>query len=409
MKKTIVLFIVAALIRLPYPVYADTNTGSWWEVQSIDTVKYSRDLSHEKLKDKDFAEVVDMQLRQIANVGATHVAIGTPYDEEFLPMLELWVKTARKYDLNVWFRGNFAGWEGWFGYEQILRQEHLNKTREFILANGSLFADGDIFTACPECENGGPGDPRDTGDVDGHRNFLIQEYQITADSFRKIGKNVKSNFVSMNADIARLVYDPKTTAALGGLVVIDHYVTSPKQLAKDIKDLAASSNGKIVLGEFGAPIPDIHGHMDEEAQYNWLEAAFEDLIEISELFGVNYWVNVGGSAALWSEKGVPREAVSVISHYYQPKVLRLRVINELDRPIQLAKVSVGIKESYSDSKGYTEIPYYAQDPLVDVSASGYTSKESKLSSLRYLNKVVLKKNRPNVLFKLLKFLYRLFS
>ena len=68
----------------------------------------------------------------------------------------------RKHGLSVWFRGNFSGWEEWFGYPKIKAYEHINKTRNFIINNPELFADGDIFTSCPECENGGPGDPRDT-------------------------------------------------------------------------------------------------------------------------------------------------------------------------------------------------------------------------------------------------------
>ena len=46
-------------------------------------MKYSRDLSREKLKDPSFDVVIDKQVKAIAETGATHVAISTPYDEEF--------------------------------------------------------------------------------------------------------------------------------------------------------------------------------------------------------------------------------------------------------------------------------------------------------------------------------------
>ena len=123
---------------------------TWWEIQSIDTVKYSRDVAREKAKDFSYDEIIDNQVRLIAETGATHVAIGTPYDSEFVPFLSRWVKAARKYNLNVWFRGNLSGWEGWFGYKKITRAEHIQKIREFILGNGGLFAEGDIFSSCPE-------------------------------------------------------------------------------------------------------------------------------------------------------------------------------------------------------------------------------------------------------------------
>src|SRR3989344_5428418 len=134
-KLFIILFIIIPLvlglkllaIRGKY-LGTKASSTNWWEIQSIDTVKYSRDLAREKAKDSSFDEVIDTQVRLIAETGATH------------------------------------------------------------------FEEGDIFSSCTECENGGPGDPRRSGDVAGHRNFLTEEYKITNDAFRKIGKNVRSNF-----------------------------------------------------------------------------------------------------------------------------------------------------------------------------------------------------------------------
>src|SRR5690554_3348505 len=79
-----------------------------WEIQSIDTMKISRDLAREKSEDETFDEIINHQVKLIAETGATHVAIGTPYDEEFIPYMEKWVDASRRYDLNVWFRGNFS-------------------------------------------------------------------------------------------------------------------------------------------------------------------------------------------------------------------------------------------------------------------------------------------------------------
>ncbi len=287
------------------------------EFKSIDTMKYSRDLSKEKLKDPLFDETIDRQVSNIANTGATYIAIATPYDEEFLPMLRRWVASARKYKLKVWFRGNFSGWEKWFGYEKITRDEHIIKTEQFILTNKDLFEDGDVVTACPECENGGPGDPRKTGDVKGHRQFLIDEYKVTKASFLKIGKKISSNYNSMNADVARLVMDKKTTEALDKIVVIDHYVNTPEKLASDIREIAKNSGGDIVLGEFGVPIPDINGNMTEDEQAQWLDKALGFLTKMEEVAGVSYWVNVGGSTQLWDSKGNARKAVDVITKYYK--------------------------------------------------------------------------------------------
>lgn len=291
----------------------------YWKVRSIDTMKYSRDPSREKLHDTSFDLVIAQQVKNIAKTGASHIAIATPYDEEFLPIMQKWVNAARENHLKIWFRGNFSGWEGWFEYPKITADEHQKKVDAFILNNSGLFEDGDIFTACPECENGGPGDPRQTGDVEGYRSFLIDEYKLTKEAFQKIGKRVASNYDSMNMDVARKVMDRATTLALDNVVVVDHYVASPQQLSDDLTNLALVTGGKVVLGEFGAPIPDIHGNMTDAQQAEWISNVLKLLSVNKNVIGVNYWVSTGGSTELWSSDGVGRSAVSIITSYYSFK------------------------------------------------------------------------------------------
>lgn len=313
----LLLFVLIA-VTTSYLLGANSKPQKIWKFESIDTMKYSRDLAREKLTNSDFDESIESQLSNIAATGATHVAIATPYDEEFLPILKRWVKSARRNHLKVWFRGNFSGWEEWFDYKKITRDEHLAAIKRFITGNPDLFEDGDVFTACPECENGGPGDPRMTGDVEGHRAFLIREYMATKEAFSKINKKVSSNYDSMNFDVAKLVMDRQTTKALDGIVTIDHYVESPEKLSNDIDFLAGLTGGKIVLGEMGAPIPDIHGDMSEIEQAEWLGEALYRLSSNKNLVGINYWVNSGGSTQLWNDDGSERAAVDVVRKYYTP-------------------------------------------------------------------------------------------
>lgn len=372
-------------------VYNPKPNLTFWEVQSVDTMKYSRDLAREKLRDKSFGTVIDQQVKNIAEVGATHVAIATPYDAEFLPMLKRWVASARKYNLKVWFRGNWSGWEKWFEYPSITREEHLLKTKNFISENAALFENGDIFSSCPECENGGPGDPRSTGDVEGYRAFIISEYQTAKSAFEKIGKDVKANYFSMNGDVARLVMDRETTRALGGIVTIDHYVKTSQKLAADIKDLAAASGGNIVLGEFGAPIPDIHGNMSEEEQARWIKDSLGALSETDNIGGVNYWVNVGGSTELWSSDGKARGAVAEIGKFYKPDVAYGTVKDAKGLAVEGAKLSYGAKTFFTDKNGYFEFPYVGDmGRLVTVSSAGFADKEIDMgTSINQALKIVL--------------------
>jgi hypothetical protein len=287
-----------------------------WAVRSIDTVKYSRDLAREKKSDQNFDETIDIQVKNIAETGANFVAISTPYDPEFIPYLKRWVKAARENRLNIWYRGNFAGWEEWFGYPSINRDQHLKLTEEFILGNPDLFETGDIFTSCPECENGGPGDPRSNGDIEGHRTFLIKEYEISESAFKKINKSVEVGYLSMNYDVASLIMDPETTRRLGGIVSIDHYIKDPIQIAKDAERMAKKSQGRVVIGEVGAPVPDIHGSMSGDQQKEWIEKVLQELSRVQSVVGVNYWVNVGGTTEIWTMENDPKKAVEVVRKYY---------------------------------------------------------------------------------------------
>ncbi len=288
-----------------------------WKVTAIDTVKFSRDLAREKALSKSFETEIDMQVKNIAETGATHISIGTPYDDEFTPFLRKWVVASRKYGLKIWFRGNFSGWEQWFEYNKIGRDEHTRLIKAFILKNGDLFEDGDIFTSCPECENGGAGDPRHNNDLIGHRQFLIEEYRTTRESFRLIGKNVISNYYPMNGDVAKLVMDQETTRNLGGIVTVDHYVADHNKLNNDLTELALSSGGKVVLGEFGAPIPDIHGKMTEDEQSNWIDQTLLQIYNNTNVIGINYWTNIGGSTGVWNNDNSPKKAVTILTKYFK--------------------------------------------------------------------------------------------
>ena len=113
MKKvfTISIFFLLLIVWVSFPhQQANATSSKLWQFQSIDTMKYSRDLSREKLHDPVFDLTITRQMADIARTGATHVAIATPYDEEFVPILTRWVKAAREQHLHIWFRGNVSGW-----------------------------------------------------------------------------------------------------------------------------------------------------------------------------------------------------------------------------------------------------------------------------------------------------------
>lgn len=379
-----------------------------WEVQSIDTMKYSRDIAREKLHDNTFTDVIEKQIGLISQTGATHVSIATPYDEEFLPFLRRWVDSARKHNLRVWFRGNFSGWENWFGYSDISRSEHLELTQNFILEHPNLFSDGDIFTPCPECENGGPGDPRLTGDVGGFRQFTRDLYRVCSSSFAQIKKDVACNYFSSNGDVAKLIFDVDTAAAIGGIITIDHYVRTPNQLITDIKNLASRTGAKIVLGEFGAPIPDIHGQMSPAAQADWLAEVLANLARTPEVIGLNYWTSFGSSTALWNESSSPRPAVAVLTSFYSPPTLTLTVKNAAGQPLSLATASLNGRVFSSNKSGRIFLPLISTS-IINISAPDYHDHGLQAQAADGSFDIILDKVHENWLFKLRKLTYRLFN
>ncbi|MHB1162980.1 MAG: peptidase associated/transthyretin-like domain-containing protein [Minisyncoccota bacterium] len=343
-----------------------------FSVQSIDTMKYSRDMAAQMLAHPDsFKSTIDAQMALIAEAGATHVAIDTPYDAQFLPVLRLWVASARAHGLSVWFRGNFSGWEGWFGYPKIDRVTHERLLEEFLLNNPDLFRSGDVFTPCPECENGGPGDPRQTGDVGGYNTFLIQEKEMSSEVFALQLKDV-AVYPSMNADIARQIITPATVSAFGGTILIDQYVQTPEQFATALQTIPQELGARVGLGEFGAPIPDLNGEMTEVEQASYIDSLLKALYaEKGNIPVINYWDLVGGSTALVNADGTPRAAYFTVQNYFKAFNVYGVVYNSLGEAIKGARIQIDDTPYSTTSDETYQIFVPRQYSKVTIQADGY--------------------------------------
>jgi hypothetical protein len=338
------LVLLSAMLILPPKTLANSNDPTrYWDIESVDTMKYSRDMAASELNNSDFDGVIGTQVRNIKSSGANYVAIGTPYDPKYLPFLKRWVAEARKNNLHVWFRGNFSAWEGWFGVNRgMSTEDHTQRVVDFITQNPDLFEDGDIFSSCPECENGSFGDPRENNRVDDYRKFIISETEATSKAFQQINKKVATNYWSMNLDVAKLVMD-RDTAQKVGVVVIDHYVSDPKKLIADANDISEKTGVPVVLGEFGAPIPDLNGNMNQQQQADWIKSALDEGTYSGSISGLNYWVGVGGSTSIWDDSNNPKPAVSVLYNYFNPNAESGLVLDEFGDPIEDVSIKSGPK------------------------------------------------------------------
>jgi hypothetical protein len=211
----------------------------------------------------------------------------------------------------------------------------------------------------------------------------------------------------MNGDVANLIMDKETTKALGGVITVDHYVEDPKVLVDDLVNIAKKSGGKVVLGEFGVPVPDIHGNMTQEEQSAWLEKFFTEALQYPEIIGINYWVSFGGSTELWKSGGEARNAVEVINKYFNPKTLEITIINEINSPVVHAEVLHTGRVYPSDNDGIVTLPFISEQEELEITANGYSTKLLPISEGLEQGKIVLKKDTENLYFRLIKMLLSL--
>lgn len=341
--------------------YSQHNTDSqrFWKYQCFDTMKSSRDKARAWKDDPKLQERIDKEMNAIVQIGGNCVAIATPYDNEFLPVMKLWVKSARSHNLSIWFRGNFSSWEGWFDYPKGMTSEiHNIKTAKFISDNADLFKDGDVFTPSPEAENGGPFNQVEKDEHDVFRKYLIEEYTVAKEAFSKINKKVEVDWLSMNGGLAKRMFDQKTVDGVNGVVGIDHYIRTSREMGEFISYFKDNFNAKLVIGEFGAPIPDINGDMTEKEQADFIAELFDQLVtHKDDIIGINYWTLWDGSAALYNPDWTPRQAVKVVERYMKPGLISGVVLSTTNEPLKdvTIKTTDGKYQTKTDTSGYYEL------------------------------------------------------
>ena len=351
MKKIFILLFIFFFIN-PKPIFA---TNTFWPIQSIDTMKYSRDRSREP----DIKKKIPLLVKKVADLGINYIAIATPYDEEFYPVLKIWVEEARKNNLKIWFRGNFSAWEGWFDYPKFSNPEsHHLMTYQFIISHPELFEKDDIFTPAPEPENGGYGDPRKSPEQKKmFLNFLINSYNNCQHAFQQINKKITCGYFSTNGDVAKDILTKEVIEKIGNIVVIDHYVLSPIRLRQDIELLHEKFSAPIILGEFGAPIPSIHGEMTEQEQALYIEQMFFELLKIKNiLFGINYWTAFNGSTTIFDSNLNPKLSYKTVKNFLSPVLINGKILDIFNQPLKNVKISYSKSlTSYSDENSNFKI------------------------------------------------------
>ncbi|GEM_PF-790491 len=312
-----------------------------WPIECVDTMKYSRDKAREWAKRTKLQTYIDYDIKMVKESGANCIAIDTAYDEEFVPFLKKWVESARAAGLKIWFRGNMSAWEGWFNYKKYTDiKDHHKDIRTFVTKHPDLFEDGDIFTPVHEPENGLPNIWETEARKEAYRQFISDSYDKCVESFNEIGVSVSCNYFSTSGHIGLGVITPELAQKLG-FVVVDYYVSDPRQMEKDIQALHERLGVKVVLGEFGAPIPDINGTFTKEEQAQFVKDLLEVFYRNRDIIqGINYWVLSDGSTSLLDTKGDPKPVYSVLQDYFEPIEVHGTVEDKTGKSIEGAVVSL---------------------------------------------------------------------
>jgi hypothetical protein len=315
-------------------------------------MKTSRDMARTYLNNPDYDEEIIIQLQAIKETGADYVSVTTPYDDEFLPYLERWVKLARQEGLKVWFRGNWSSWEGWFGYpKNMTPEEHLAKNSEFIGKHSDLFQNGDIFDPCPECENAGFW-PQNDKNRD-YQLFIQRQQEQTKADFDKINKQVMV-YPSIIGGRAKDVLDQGTFDSLDNVIAIDHYVPKTQGMSEFI-DYFKDLNTKSLISEFGAPIPDMNGFQNEKQQAEFVRNILEVLYQKRDsVEGLNYWVLSHGTTAILNPDYSKRAVFDVLKEYFSPARVEGRVVNPLGEGVKdlTLRTSDNATKVKTDDQGY---------------------------------------------------------
>jgi hypothetical protein len=333
-----------ALAALAFLIVAVNPSSVWaadrfFQMQAVDTMKLSRDGA----RNGGVVNSIPAIVEKLAALSPTHIAIATPYDKEFDTVREKWIGNIHDRNIKVWFRGNFSSWEKWFDYPAFTNPyDHIAKTYAFITSHPREFADGDIFTPAPEPENGGFGDPRHGNDIKiKFFDFLVKSQASCEKAFAAIHKNVTCGYFSTNGDVAEL-FPTDVVKKLGNVIVIDHYVRTPQELVDKAVHLHEKTGAQIILGEYGAPIPDLHGELTQKQQAQLIRDNLKELVAHTDIIkGINYWTAVGGSTSLYSDAYEPRLAASTLEEYFSPIVVTGQVSDENKLPLEGVQVRAG--------------------------------------------------------------------
>ncbi|MGH7203916.1 MAG: hypothetical protein ACREHC_05730, partial [Candidatus Levyibacteriota bacterium] len=143
------------------------------------------------------------------------------------------------------------------------------------------------------------------------------------------------------------------------------YVRDPADMTAYIQNLKNKFGSKVMIGEFGAPIPDLNGPMTEDQQADFVDKIFQQLyINRDTVEGMNYWDLTDGSTALLNPDQSPRKVTDVIKKYFDPAIVEGKVMTTHKHP--LADILIKTNDDTLTIKTDVNGNYSFPTPLTDI-------------------------------------------
>ncbi len=301
---TIVASLSAAISAVP-----DKDTRPTWQIQSISSMKVSKDIvCHPQSR-----TYIEKWVDTAKELGVNYIAVETPYDNpscgDSVAYTKLWISVIRSKGLHVWHRHSFLSFEGIYSTTKDANKDYLQLIGDYIKANPDAFAPDDIFTPIPEPQNGGISGvtycPQNVCMFSSAKQFnqwLRDAIDDSQSAFTAInlGKKIKVGYFGFDGFVTwgnnnpqwSGILEPATVEKMGN-ITIDHYPEAVGDtMAEDLKKLRKKyPKTPVFIGEWGT----IGGGDTVTQVKNTMGAVAAD----KNIVGFNYWqMSSGGNETL---------------------------------------------------------------------------------------------------------------
>lgn len=314
-------------LNINYTRYLQPDRLSSQEVQGeevplvigVDLMKITKDVQRNTLS-TEHKQIVASRAREL---GVTHVAITTPYDNapdtDTVTDTREWVEAVRSQGLSVVHRHMFMTMEaenqmqdGLYGMERDFTLDYITLMRQWMIDNADLIQDGDIWTPMPEPQNTGVagmgwcgpnGDMCFFSSVDDFNSFLQKIVTVSRQTLEELGKDVEVVCCGFDGYVTAGNNNPdweghtflhdETVEALEA-IAIDHYPQDDqvgsdrsrrRTYAEDLDQIFSTHPGRqFYLTEVG------HNPSDSKAEpIGQMFETFKMYVENGDVLGVFLW------------------------------------------------------------------------------------------------------------------------